>query len=99
MTGAIRRPPEVAGGIEIEPVMSDNGQLTLWRTVLTSCGAHPHGQLGGASHDELTTSIGDGRDAALFCQLNYNPTVDQVLAQHRRDPTLQDDAVCLMPRL
>lgn len=84
MTAAIRNRPEVAGGIEIEPVKSDNGKITLWRTTHTPCGEGPDGKLYFTSHDAVPTSKGDARDTGLFCKLNYTRTGFEVLEEQLR---------------
>jgi hypothetical protein len=61
--------PDVGEGPTFEPVMSDNGKITLWRTVQTQRGTGPHGKPWFISHDEAATSKGDARDNGLFCNL------------------------------
>ena len=99
MTGAIRRPPAVCGGIEIEPAMSANGKITLWRTVHTPCGEGPDGRPWFTSSDEVATSKGDGRDAGLFCKLNYTRTGIEVLEEQLRYAYWHAALVYLVPAL
>ncbi|MCJ2054020.1 hypothetical protein [Methylobacterium sp. J-070] len=99
MTGAIRRPPEVCGGIEVEPVMSANGKITLWRTVHTPYGTGPDGKPWFTSHDEIASSKGDSRDTGLFCKLNYTRTGVEVLEEQLRYAYWHAALVYLVPAL
>ncbi|MCJ2092262.1 hypothetical protein MKK67_07105 [Methylobacterium sp. J-072] len=85
MTCAIRGSrPDVGGGIEVEAVKSDNGKITLWRTITTPCGEGPDGKPWFASHDEIATSKGDARDTGLFCKLKFTRTGAEVVEEQLR---------------
>ncbi|MCJ2086961.1 hypothetical protein MKK88_13315 [Methylobacterium sp. E-005] len=99
VTGAIRRPPEVGGGIEVEPAMSDNGKITLWRTIHKPCGEGPDGKPWFTSHDEIATSKGDARDTGLFCKLNYTRTGTEVVEEQLRYAYWHAALVYLVPAL
>ncbi|MCJ2020608.1 hypothetical protein MKK84_24795 [Methylobacterium sp. E-065] len=99
MTAAIRNRPEVAGGIEIEPVKSTNGKITLWRTKLTPCGEGPDGKPWFTSHDEVALSKGDSRDMGLFCKLTYTRTGVEVLEEQLRYAYWHAALVYLVPAL
>ena len=99
VTAAIRRPPEVAGGIEIEPVMAKNNKVALWRTVQTPCGEGPDGKPWFTSHDEVATAKGDSRNNGLFCKLTYTRTGDEVLEEQLRYAYWHAALVYLVPAL
>ena len=99
VTGAIRRPPAVCGGIAIEPVMAKNNKVAIWRTVHTPCGEGPDGKPWFTSHDEVATSKGDSRDTGLFCKLNFTRTGDEVLEEQLRYAYWHAALVYLVPAL
>lgn len=99
VTAAIRNRPEIAGGIEVEPVMAKNNKVAIWRTVHTPCGEGPDGKPWFTSHDEVATSKGDSRDAGLFCKLNYTRTGVEVLEEQLRYAYWHAALVYLVPAL
>lgn len=99
VTSAIRGSrPDVGGGIEVEPAKSENGKITLWRTVQKPCG-EVDGKPWFTTHDEIATSKGDGRDAGLFCKLHYTRTAVEVLEEQLRYAYWHAALVYLVPAL
>ena len=76
--------PDVGGGPECQAAKSENGKVTLWRTVTTMSGAGPDGEPWYTTHDEIAASKGDTRDTGLFCKLSWTRTgIDLVEEQLR----------------
>jgi hypothetical protein len=90
--------PDV-GCVEVEPVKSTNGKITLWRTVHTPCGEGADGKPWFTSHDEIATSKGDTRDTGLFCKLSYTHTPVEVLEEQLRYAFWHAALVYLVPAL
>lgn len=91
--------PDVGGGPECEAAKSDNGKITLWRTVQTLCGTGPDGEPWYTTHDETAASKGDARDAGLFCKLNWTRTSLDVVEEQLRYAMWRAALAYLVPAL
>jgi hypothetical protein len=100
MTSAIRGTcPDVGGGPECEPAKSENGKITLWRTIQTPCGTGPDGKPWFTTHDAASTSKGDDRDQGLFCKLAWTRTGCEVVEEQLRYAFWHAALVYLVPAL
>ena len=63
--------PDLGEHLHCEPAKSENGKITLWRTISTQCGEDAQGRPLFTTFDQATVSKGDARDAGLFCKLKW----------------------------
>lgn len=91
--------PSVEGGPECEPQKSENGKITLWRTIQSPCGESADGTKLFTTYDTVATSKGDERDRGLFAKLVWTRSGVDVVEEQLRYAVWHAALVYLVPAL